>query len=136
MTSLNLVASPLAVAATRQRDVSRAVVLIGFKRQGNLGLGYLAATLEAFGYRAEVLDFEEPAESVLATVRYLEPIAIGFSLIFQFYVDRFTQLAQYLRANGVTCHFTIGGHFPSLSPVETLELVPQLDSIVRFEGEI
>ena len=33
-------------------------------------------------------------------------------------------------------HFTAGGHFPSLLPEKTLELLPALDSIVRFEGEI
>jgi radical SAM superfamily enzyme YgiQ (UPF0313 family) len=30
----------------------------------------------------------------------------------------------------------MGGHFPSLSYEKTLELVPELDSVVRFEGEI
>ena len=36
----------------------------------------------------------------------------------------------------MACHFTIGGHFPSLSPEQTLELVPPLDSVVQFEGEV
>lgn len=130
------IASPLASAANRPRDVSRSVVLIGFKRQGNLGLGYLAATLERFGYRVEVLDFEEPYERIAATILRLEPVLVGFSLIFQFYVNRFEQLARHLRSRGIKSHFTIGGHFPSLSPTETLDLVPQLDSIVRFEGEL
>ena len=30
----------------------------------------------------------------------------------------------------------MGGHFPSLSYQQTLELVPELDSVVRFEGEM
>jgi radical SAM superfamily enzyme YgiQ (UPF0313 family) len=30
----------------------------------------------------------------------------------------------------------MGGHFPSLSYRQTLELVPELDSVARFEGEI
>jgi radical SAM superfamily enzyme YgiQ (UPF0313 family) len=30
----------------------------------------------------------------------------------------------------------MGGHFPSLSHEHTLELVPELDSVVRFEGEL
>jgi hypothetical protein len=71
---------------------------------------------------------------VLETVRRLDPVVVGFSLIFQFYVHRFEALARRLREGGVTSHFTIGGHFPSLSPAETLSLVPQLDSVVRFEG--
>ena len=136
MTGPNLAASPLAVAGARQRDTSRAVVLIGFKRQGNLGLGYLTATLERYGYPVEILDFEDPADVILATIQRVDPVLVGFSLIFQFYVQRFEELACYLRTNGVECHFTVGGHFPSLSPVETLALMPQLDSIVRFEGEV
>src|SRR6266516_3636841 len=136
MALASVMASPLAVASARQRDSSRAVVLIGFKREGNLGLGYLAAVLEMFGYPVEVLDFEDPPEIILAVVRKLDPVLIGFSLIFQFHVQRFEQLARYLRASGVTAHFTIGGHFPSLSSAETIRLVPQLDSVVRFEGEV
>jgi len=129
-------ASPFADACARERDASRSVVLVGFKRQGNLGLGYLAATLESVGYHVEVVDFEEPHHQVLALIRRLDPVVVGFSLIFQFYVHRFEELARYLRDNGVDCHFTIGGHFPSLSPAETLTLMPQLDSVARFEGEL
>jgi radical SAM superfamily enzyme YgiQ (UPF0313 family) len=69
-------------------------------------------------------------------VRKADPVLVGFSLIFQFHIRRFEALARYLRAGGVDCHFTIGGHFPSLSPVETLRLMPQLDSVVAFEGEL
>src|SRR5262249_16597396 len=64
------------------------------------------------------------------------PLLIGFSLIFQFYIHRFAALVDLLRANGVTCHFTMGGHFPSLSFDKTIEMIPQLDSVVRFEGEL
>jgi len=134
----NLSASPSAftLACERNRDASRNVALIGFKNQGNLGLGYLAATLEEADYHVEVIDFESPRDEVLETIRRLDPVVVGFSLIFQFYVHRFEELASDLRAGGVTCHFTMGGHFPSLSPSETLSLVPQLDSVVRFEGEL
>ena len=123
-------------ACGRDRDESRNVVLIGFQNQGNLGLGYLAATLEAAGYHVEVIDFEAPRSEMLATIRRLDPVVVGFSLIFQSYVHRFEELARYFRASGVDCHFTMGGHFPSLSPTETLTLVPQLDSVVRFEGDL
>ena len=120
----------------RQRRTDRPVLLIGFLRQGNLGLGYLSATLRQFGYRVELLDFEQPADELLAAARRLNPVLVGFSLIFQFYVRRFESLAAELRAGGIDCHFTMGGHFPSLSSEATLQLVPQLDSVVRFEGEL
>jgi radical SAM superfamily enzyme YgiQ (UPF0313 family) len=122
--------------AARSRDTTRTVALIGFKRQGNLGLGYLASTLRARNYHVEVLDFEDEFESILDSVKRLNPVIVGFSLIFQFYVFRFEELARRLRTCGVQAHFTMGGHFPSLSYQHALELVPQLDSVVRFEGEL
>jgi anaerobic magnesium-protoporphyrin IX monomethyl ester cyclase len=129
-------ASEFELACGRERDATRNVVLIGFRNQGNLGLGYLAATLERVGYHVEVIDVDAPPREVLETILSLDPVVVGFSLIFQFWVQRYEELAGYLRAGGVACHFTMGGHFPSLSYAETLELVPQLDSVVRFEGEL
>jgi anaerobic magnesium-protoporphyrin IX monomethyl ester cyclase len=136
MTAGTATESSLTAAENRERDTTRRVVLVGFLRQGNLGLGYLAATLEEQGYHVDVVDFEDAPAGILATIRRAGPVLVGFSLIFQFYVHRFEALARYLRAHAVDCHFTMGGHFPSLSSKETLTLVPQLDSVVRFEGEL
>jgi anaerobic magnesium-protoporphyrin IX monomethyl ester cyclase len=118
------------------RNATRPVVLVGFQRQGNLGLGYLASTLRAHGYRVKVFDVEANEEEILAAVRAMDPLLVGFSLIFQFYIKRFGALLRYLRESGVNCHFTMGGHFPSLNYQDTLQLVPELDSVVRFEGEL
>ena len=120
---------------TRSRDTSRTVMLVGFQRHSNLGIGYLAAALQRWGYRVEIFDFEADRNRILQAARVANPILIGFSLIFQSYINWFGSLVSYLRANGVTCHFTMGGHFPSLSYERTLQLVPELDSVVRFEGE-
>ncbi len=117
-------------------DTSRAVMLIGFLDQENLGLGYLASTLREHGHSVEVFDFGKDREEILAEVKVLDPILIGFSLIFQFYIDQFGGLMRFLRDHGCDCHFTMGGHFPSLSHEHTLELAPELDSVVRFEGEL
>jgi radical SAM superfamily enzyme YgiQ (UPF0313 family) len=117
------------------RDTARPVVLIGFQRHSNLGLGYLAATLERCGYQVKIFDFEADRQKILEAVRALDPVLVGFSLIFQSYITWFGSLIRYLRDNGVTCHFIMGGHFPSLSYQRTLELLPDLDSVARFEGE-
>jgi radical SAM superfamily enzyme YgiQ (UPF0313 family) len=119
----------------RERDTSRPVLLIGFQNQGNLGLGYLAAVLRKSGYSVHVVDIEQEPEKILKIALDIDPVLIGFSLIFQFFIDRYASLLHLMRANGLTCHFTMGGHFPSLSYEQTLELVPELDSVVRFEGE-
>jgi anaerobic magnesium-protoporphyrin IX monomethyl ester cyclase len=121
--------------AERERDTSRPIMLIGFQHQGNLGLGYLTSVLRQYGYTVRVVDIELEFEEILKIAQQINPLLIGFSLIFQFFIDRYAGLLYGLRALGIDCHFTMGGHFPSLSYEQTLELVPELDSVVRFEGE-
>ena len=60
---------------------------------------------------------------------------IGFSVIFQYHIDEFRKLAIYLREKGVNCHLTAGGHYASLRSKDLLNIIPELDSLVRFEGE-
>ena len=64
-----------------------------------------------------------------------QPLLVGFSLIFQFFLPQYRVLAQHLRAAGVKSHFTIGGHYPSLCHEELLTNFPEIDSVVRYEGE-
>src|SRR3954468_4838818 len=118
------------------RGDEREVVLIGFQDQGNLGMGYLASILKAHDRTVEVLDFRDGIERIRACVLAADPLVVGFSLIFQYYLPGFREMAADLRAAGVTSHFTIGGHYPSLCHDEVLEAVPELDSVVRFEGEL
>jgi len=118
------------------RDTSRPVLLVGFQHQGNLGLGYLASTLRQHGYSVTICDIEASVHEIVATAQRLQPMIVGFSLIFQFYIRQYGLIISSLRAAGITCHFTMGGHFPSLSHEETLRMVPELDSVVRFEGEM
>jgi anaerobic magnesium-protoporphyrin IX monomethyl ester cyclase len=122
--------------AERERDTSRPIMLVGFQHQGNLGLGYLTSVLRQYGYSVHVVDIEQEPEEIVKTARKINPVLIGFSLIFQFFIERYGELLHDLRAHGIDCHFTMGGHFPSLSYHQTLELVPELDSVVRFEGEM
>lgn len=112
------------------------VVLIGFHDQGNLGIGYLASTLTSQGYRVEVLDFRQGEEAILSRIATTQPLLIGFSLIFQFFLSRFARLASYLRRHGVECLFCVGGHFPTLRHEQVLDAVPELDFVVRCEGEV
>ena len=132
--SLRILQGP--AAAERERDTSRPVMLIGFQQQGNLGLGYLTSVLRQYGYSVHVVDIEQEPDVILKIAQEINPLLIGFSLIFQFFIDRYAALLHVMRAQGIDCHFTMGGHFPSLSYQQTLELVPELDSVVRFEGEM
>ncbi|HTR15004.1 MAG TPA: radical SAM protein [Roseiarcus sp.] len=129
-------AASIAAYRAAPRDASRPVALIGFQEQSNLGLGYLSAVLKQHGYSVDVFDFDQDPDVIVAHARASAPVLIGFSLIFQFYVERFARLVRMLRDAGVSCHFTMGGHFPSLSHAHAFQLIPEMDSIVLFEGEL
>ncbi len=111
-------------------------VLVGFHDQGNLGIGYLAATLRTNGFAVCVLDFREGPPAILRAIQQARPEVVGFSLIFQYYLPQFLHLADYLRNNGVDALFCAGGHFPSLRAKEVLKAVQSLDCIIRGEGEL
>jgi len=111
------------------------VMFVAYQDHDNLGVGYLASVVQEAGFRPLVVDFRMGPERILELIRARDPIVIGFSIIFQFYSPEFQELMQYLRDHGVSCHFTAGGHYPSLRCRKVLERVPQLDSVVMFEGE-
>ncbi len=116
--------------------VRRPIALLGFGDQGNLGIGYLTSVLRQHGYEVFFTDVRTDLGDLVQRVKSFDPLIVGFSLIFQYYIRDYRQIAQALRAAGVDCHFTIGGHYPTLCPEETLELLPEVDSAVRFEGEL
>ena len=110
-------------------------MLVGFQDQGNLGLGYLAAMLNEHGFSCETIDINRGPDDILKCVLAHDPLIIGFSLIFQYYLPKFAALAEFLQSCGVDCHMTVGGHYPSLCYEQTLSQIPQFDSVVLFEGE-
>jgi anaerobic magnesium-protoporphyrin IX monomethyl ester cyclase len=111
------------------------VALIGFQDQGNLGMGYLSAVLRQHGCSAQMIEVRDAPDSIAERLKQWKPLAVGFSLIFQFFLPQYRKLAQRLREAGVDCHFTIGGHYPSLCHQELLTNFPEIDSVVRYEGE-
>lgn len=111
------------------------VVLVAHQEQENLGVGYLTSMLEKNGFKVLTLDLKLTKDKLCDEVKDANPLLVGFSLIFQYHASELHDLAAYLRSSGVDCHFTIGGHFPSLRYVDTLHSIPEIDSVVRFEGE-
>lgn len=111
------------------------VLLVGFQDQDNLGLGYLASSLRQAGHDVQIESFGHDAAPLLELSRRWVPDIVGFSMIFQFMAPDFAQIISALRSGGVTAHFTIGGHYASFAPETLLQLMPDLDSVVRFEGE-
>ena len=111
------------------------IVLIAFQEQDNLGVGYIAAVLHRSGFDVRLLDFRLGSDEIARRVEEINPLAVGFSIIFQYHLDEFKELIEHLRARGVQSHFCAGGHFPSLRYRELMNFIPDLDSVVLFEGE-
>jgi anaerobic magnesium-protoporphyrin IX monomethyl ester cyclase len=114
---------------------SRPVIFVVFGDYSNLGVGYMSAVLRHAGFETRIVDFRLPNHKILAILKNSYPLIVGFSVIYEGYIDQFTRLVTLLRCRGIKCHFTAGGHYASLRPRELLNLIPGLDSIVRFEGE-
>ncbi|MDD4880159.1 MAG: radical SAM protein [Gallionellaceae bacterium] len=115
--------------------MSRRVLLVGYEDQDNLGIRYLSSRLLRDGHHTRIVAFGSDPGVLLATIRSERPDVVGFSLIFQYMVPAFADVIRALRAAGVAAHLTIGGHYASFEPEALLERIPELDSVVRFEGE-
>lgn len=111
------------------------VVFIAYQDQENLGVGYLVSYLEQEGYSSKIIDWKKDPEFIYSTISEIDPVLVGFSLIFQYDFNKLCMLSSYLRERGITCHFTVGGHYPSLRYETFLDNAISIDSVVRFEGE-
>ena len=112
------------------------ILLVGFQDQDNLGLRYLSSSLRAAGHDTRIESFGAGADPLIRAAADYAPDIVGFSMIFQFMAPDFAQVITALRASGCNAHFTMGGHYASFSPESILQLIPELDSVVRFEGEL
>ena len=113
------------------------IIFIGYENLENLGLRSMISYLHSKNYTAELIAFQPGNKNqILEAIRKKSPSIVGFSLIFQYTLEEFNELVKYLRKNSIHSHFTAGGHFPSIEPALTFEMIPDLDSIVRFEGEL
>lgn len=111
------------------------LLLVGFQDQDNLGLRYLTAAARHFGHRCELVTYDDEPRPLCARVAQDRPDMVGFSLIFQYMAPAFARVIAALRDAGYRGHITMGGHYPSFDPIEVLDRMPGLDSVVCYEGE-
>lgn len=111
------------------------LILVGFQDQDNLGLRYLYATAQKAGFRTKLISYSDNSDEIYNQISQVNPLVVGFSLIFQYMVPQFRDLIETLRARGIKAHFTMGGHYSSFDYTSVLNEINGLDSVVRFEGE-
>jgi radical SAM superfamily enzyme YgiQ (UPF0313 family) len=112
-------------------------VLVGPIQQENLALQYLAASARAAGHEASVVAYSYRRDLEVALRRALQksPDLIGLGIAFQNNIDDYLSFMRELRVRGYTGHLTCGGHVPTFCHDELLRDVPNLDSVVRHDGE-
>lgn len=113
------------------------VALIGAELEENLGLRYMAASLERRGHQAFIVPFNEARElpRVVDEVVALAPEVAGLSMVFTGRAREFCRLARGLRQAGYQGHLTAGGHFAALNAERLLAEVAEIDSVALGEGE-
>lgn len=111
------------------------VLLVGFQDQDNLGLRYLLSALLAEHFTAKIVSYHTDPGQLVRQVLEEKPDIVGFSLIFQYMTPAFAKVIARVREINTDVHITMGGHYPSFDYEEVLNRLPELDSIVRFEGE-
>ncbi|NMB79808.1 MAG: radical SAM protein, partial [Methanomicrobiales archaeon] len=113
------------------------VLFIASEDEENLSVRYPAASLVSAGHAIRIAPFSVPADTpaVLEQVRTFQPDLIALSVAFQSRAPAFFDLIRAIRAGGYTGHISVGGHFPTFEFTKILSTLPEIDSVVRFEGE-
>jgi anaerobic magnesium-protoporphyrin IX monomethyl ester cyclase len=113
------------------------VALIGAELEENIGLRYMASSLEARGHDVAIVPFNvesDLADAVAQTLEFAADIA-GLSMVFTSRGLEFCRLATTLREAGFRGHIIAGGHFACLNAEALLRDFPVIDSIGLGEGE-
>ena len=113
------------------------VALVGAELEENLGLRYIAASLEHCGHEVDIVSFNSDADipTVIEQVMANLPAITGFSMVFTGRAKEFCRLAQRLRESGYRGHLIAGGHFASFNCESLLRDFPAFDSVGLGEGE-
>lgn len=112
-------------------------VLIGPIQQENLALGYLAGSAAKAGHEASLVGYAYRADldAAISETLAANPDLVGLGIAFQNNIDDYLELVRELRQRGFRGHLTAGGHVPTFCYEELLRDLPELDSVVRHDGE-
>ena len=103
----------------------------------HLGLGYICAALRSKGHETKILSMPIHNLSVRRAAKRIRenaPDLVGFS-VKEVNARRTFVMIKELRHVGLKSHITLGGHFPTFNHIRILRDFPEVDSVIRGEGE-
>lgn len=103
-----------------------------------LGPAYCVAYLRSKGAQSLIYDMSlHPDESrAVADIISMQPSVVGFSILYSHMMVDSYRMVKKLRARGFIGHITVGGTYPTLNAEEVIHRFPEIDSVVRVEGEL
>jgi anaerobic magnesium-protoporphyrin IX monomethyl ester cyclase len=113
------------------------IALVGAELEENLGLRYMASSLEANKHQTQIISFNSNDDQprVVQEILNFDPQIIGLSMVFTSRAREFLKLAQSLREAGFGGHIVSGGHFASFNSKQLLAEYQSIDSVALGEGE-
>ncbi len=113
------------------------VALIGAELEENLGLRYIASSLEAHGHNVAIIPFnsEQDTDCAVRQALAFAPRIVGLSMVFTSRGREFCRLAERLRGAGFPGHVIAGGPFASFNCERLLMDFPHFSSVALGEGE-
>jgi radical SAM superfamily enzyme YgiQ (UPF0313 family) len=125
------------LASPNYEEAHMKIALVGAELEENLGLRYIASSLEHRGHTVDIVAFNEAAtmEAVVAMVLAIAPDITGLSMVFTARAREFCALATALREAGYRGHIIGGGPFASFNCERVLTDFPAFDTIGLGEGE-
>jgi anaerobic magnesium-protoporphyrin IX monomethyl ester cyclase len=113
------------------------VVLIGAELEENLGLRYIASSLEVCGHSVAIVPFnsEQDQECAVRQALAFEPQIVGLSMVFTSRAREFCRLAKRIREAGFPGHVIAGGPFASFNCERLVTEFGDFNSVALGEGE-
>lgn len=99
-----------------------------------LGLAYIAANLEKHGHSVKIVDFEVVDKNLETWLGELKPEFVGISGTTHTRFESF-DIAKKIKAYNDDIITIYGGVHASFTDIETLENIPEINYVVRGEGE-
>ena len=103
-----------------------------------LGIGYVASYLEQAGHKVVIVDAHSENLNHIETVEKIlsfSPEVVGFTATTHNRLKAISAIKELKKRNSSLMIMVGGPHF-SLSDVDTLEVVPEIDCVVKREGEV
>jgi radical SAM superfamily enzyme YgiQ (UPF0313 family) len=113
------------------------IALVGAELEENLGLRYIASSLEKNKHQMEIIPYNsgDDLSQALSQLKAFSPKITGLSMVFTNRGREFCNFASALREAGYHGHIIAGGHFASFNCKQLLKDFPAFDSIALYEGE-